>query len=780
MEINKHSRDNYALPSDVELSFDPEGTARFAIEKNIESSKLTPRNFQPSQPLYADQWIWSLAGGGAKGSFQVGVLLYLAKHYGKYTPKAVVGTSVGAINSILIAQDGSEGIHELKNIWLNLQNTRDMYIESDQLKKILDEIRVVKRFDQLDDALKVKTFIEEEESSNEKTEDKKTPLRKKVRRFFRRMGLGAIGTVAAGAVAPVLAPGIGVFVGKISDQLKKAYSEMSSLYSLSPIKEKIFRRIQPQKMYNSPIELRMVSVALEDGALCYVDQHGDFVRVDANTGRIERFTDTPENRISNLKQLVADGAAASAAIPLSFEPVKIENSTLVDGGVRDVLPVHTTLQVLKENISTDAKKGVICIHASNKFISPWKNTGENVSILELADRIPALFLHEIGLQDKLPSALSGQEIKKIEIAPHFSVHSGKLIDPGLVRINIFYGHMLAYDEFYRFSPKKKYGDTEYKFMQLYAYAITKARRDVWGIENNFIELFGNNFAEWKKHHKKRIDDLRGKRKVSEKVASAILWNELYGEDRKVVWRSGALQKIRTLKKSIQGLIKGRIDFYGDEDCVLVDLEEPDNFYLKNFGLLNTARNKGRFEENWSHFEYHIWEKDPRKYGDYSPWTEHMDIDGNVIPAEGGFIHSPKAKITNGDAGRFAEWARESGVQVVTGDFSGNGRTDIALVRKGGDWGSIPIAFANGDGTFKITNGDAGRFAEWARESSVQVVTGDFSGNGRTDIALVRKGGDWGSIPIAFANGDGTFKITNGDAGRFAEWARERRRAGRYR
>ena len=130
------------------------------------------------------------------------------------------------------------------------------------------------------------------------------------------------------------------------------------------------------------------------------------------------------------------------------------------------------------------------------------------------------------------------------------------------------------------------------------------------------------------------------------------------------------------------------------------------------------------------------------------------------------------KITNGDAGRFAEWARESSVQVVTGDFSGNGRTDIALVRKGGDWGSIPIAFANGDGTFKITNGDAGRFAEWARESGVQVVTGDFSGNGRTDIALVRKGGDWGSIPIAFANGDGTFKITNGDAGRFAEWARE--------
>ncbi len=46
------------------------------------------------------------------------------------------------------------------------------------------------------------------------------------------------------------------------------------------------------------------------------------------------------------------------------------------------------------------------------------------------------------------------------------------------------------------------------------------------------------------------------------------------------------------------------------------------------------------------------------------------------------------------------------MQVVTGDFNGNGLTDIALVRQEPGWDSIPIAFANGDGTWNITNGPA--------------------------------------------------------------------------
>ncbi len=130
-------------------------------------------------------------------------------------------------------------------------------------------------------------------------------------------------------------------------------------------------------------------------------------------------------------------------------------------------------------------------------------------------------------------------------------------------------------------------------------------------------------------------------------------------------------------------------------------------------------------------------------------------------------------ITNGPAPTFiSDWAHTPGVRVVTGDFNGDGLMDIALVRQTPGWASIPIAFAVGDGTWRITNGPAPSFiTDWAHTPGVRVVTGDFNGDGLTDIALVRQDAGWGSIPIAFAVGDGTWRITNGPAPTFiTDWA----------
>jgi hypothetical protein len=131
------------------------------------------------------------------------------------------------------------------------------------------------------------------------------------------------------------------------------------------------------------------------------------------------------------------------------------------------------------------------------------------------------------------------------------------------------------------------------------------------------------------------------------------------------------------------------------------------------------------------------------------------------------------RITNGPAPDFiANWAHQPGVRVLTGDFNGNGLTDVALVRQTPGWNTIPIAFANGDGTGRITNGPAPDFiANWAHQPGVRVMPGDFNGNGLTDLALVRQTPGWNTIPVAFANGDGTWRITNGAAPDFiASWA----------
>lgn len=66
-----------------------------------------------------------LPGGGAKGSFQVGVLEYLIKVRGE-SYDIITGTSVGALNGAFLAQfkkeDLPEGIDKLKKLWLSIGN----------------------------------------------------------------------------------------------------------------------------------------------------------------------------------------------------------------------------------------------------------------------------------------------------------------------------------------------------------------------------------------------------------------------------------------------------------------------------------------------------------------------------------------------------------------------------------------------------------------------------------------------------------------------------------
>ncbi|NER89942.1 hypothetical protein, partial [Moorena sp. SIO3A2] len=104
--------------------------------------------------------------------------------------------------------------------------------------------------------------------------------------------------------------------------------------------------------------------------------------------------------------------------------------------------------------------------------------------------------------------------------------------------------------------------------------------------------------------------------------------------------------------------------------------------------------------------------------------------------------------------------------------NGNGRTDIALVRQAPGWGSIPVAFSNGDGSFNVTNAGISNFIDkWAPTGGVKVITGNFNCDGRTDIALVRQAPGWGSIPVAFSNGDGSFNVTNAGISNFIDkWA----------
>jgi M6 family metalloprotease-like protein len=148
------------------------------------------------------------------------------------------------------------------------------------------------------------------------------------------------------------------------------------------------------------------------------------------------------------------------------------------------------------------------------------------------------------------------------------------------------------------------------------------------------------------------------------------------------------------------------------------------------------------------------------------------------------------RVTNNVQADFASWAALPQAELLAGDFNGDGRGDLALT--GGlypdgsgnwlPWESIPVALSNGDGTFTVTNAAVPDFPHWSTATDLGLlgarggaVTGDFDGDGRADIALVRGVTAWRSIPIAFSNGDGTFHVTNktvNDFPQFAPYARQ--------
>jgi len=93
------------------------------------------------------------------------------------------------------------------------------------------------------------------------------------------------------------------------------------------------------------------------------------------------------------------------------------------------------------------------------------------------------------------------------------------------------------------------------------------------------------------------------------------------------------------------------------------------------------------------------------------------------------------------------------VALVTGDFTGDGRTDLAVANFGSN--DVSILLGNGDGAFQNQGTDA------VGSSPYALVTGDFTGDGRTDLAVANFLSN--DVSILLGNGDGTFT----DPGQFA-------------
>ncbi|HVU49639.1 MAG TPA: FG-GAP-like repeat-containing protein [Polyangia bacterium] len=132
---------------------------------------------------------------------------------------------------------------------------------------------------------------------------------------------------------------------------------------------------------------------------------------------------------------------------------------------------------------------------------------------------------------------------------------------------------------------------------------------------------------------------------------------------------------------------------------------------------------------------------------------------------GNFTVSNGSTLSQGESG-FSDLCNIEGAKAVAGDFNGDGRADIALAIGLSTPQELGLCTANADGKsffctlapFSASSTDP-NFPFYATLEGARLAAGDFDGDGYDDIA-VTGGIGWGSIPVAFSNGDGTFKGVN--------------------
>ena len=88
--------------------------------------------------------------------------------------------------------------------------------------------------------------------------------------------------------------------------------------------------------------------------------------------------------------------------------------------------------------------------------------------------------------------------------------------------------------------------------------------------------------------------------------------------------------------------------------------------------------------------------------------------------------------------------------IVTADFNGDGRADLATANYNAN--TVSILLGNGDGTFAA----ATTYAVGTHPQSL--VAGDFNGDGRADLVVANSGST--NLTLALNNGNGTFETGN--------------------
>ncbi len=359
-----------------------------------------------------------LGGGGVLGDFQVGALKFLLEVLKQDNPKNIIicGTSVGAFNAAGMAAviASKQDTSNLENLWLQgVMSVQDLYEYTEWLKEI-------EPF--------VKTLIQRE------------PIK-----------LDELSNVIHDVVH-ILRRGPSVLnIGKL---LQSPEDFNLSLLHQKEIRRRFRRYFHDddlENIFDSNVILRLAAVNLEEGKLEYFCN--------------KEYPQTSANRSNHVKDPaeLLEAVFASASVPGLFKPRLIKKNNYVDGSARECVPFNSALECGARKVyiipcfSHELKENPKLL-LTNKTIRNWRHG----NFLDIINRAFSVVLNEMITNDLVPNRLylNGTQLNYHEvnkectteteeptiIDPEVTVHNFFEFDPGLIKINMDYGYMRAFDK----------------------------------------------------------------------------------------------------------------------------------------------------------------------------------------------------------------------------------------------------------------------------------------------------------------------------------------------
>jgi predicted acylesterase/phospholipase RssA len=401
-----------------------------------------------------------LAGGGTKGSFEVGVLQYLVGVAG-IAPDIITATSAGAIAATVLAQartlpEFMARVNEIEDDVLAFTQTEHVFGKQAWLgaldgtalgREIHQEITEGTRppFPLTPSTVLAGDEVVPAASSDRKGRRQARRNRRKRQRHLARLVTGA-----------------GLRLPRVRRHLR---SSGSAVLNLDPLADALrygsdygVQAVTPALISRPGLQLRLAVTALRAGVLRYVTEDGTLVESDARTPAPDAAAGPVD---------LVDGAIASASVPMVFPPHPMADDDYVDGGVIEIVPVSAAAALGATRIIAVVAVPLRLPRDERDYASaPAGYIGlRSMGMIGVAERqISNLEVH-------LPEGTTLTTIDPVvDVVGLFEV------EPGLLRINKDYGWLRAADVVAE-------GDRDIRSdMADGTHAIVEARREAWRLE----------------------------------------------------------------------------------------------------------------------------------------------------------------------------------------------------------------------------------------------------------------------------------------------------------